>query len=190
MSQELSEKEQIAVIARMIETARNQVRKGDGFLLMLWDYIIFIASFTQFALWQFFRIEEGYYTWWLIVVGVVASIWHRVKTSQTRKAITYTDSIVNYLWIGFSVCLISLGVFSYQFYDAVLPVILLFYGIGIFVTGGAYKFKPLILGGIICWVCAWIGFNVDGEWQLLLLSLAVLLGYIIPGHLVNRQAHV
>jgi hypothetical protein len=190
MSQQFSEKEQIAVIARMIETARNRARRGDGFLLMLWGYIIFIASFTQFALWQFFGIEEGYYAWWLIVVGIVASVWYRFKRSRERKTVTYTDSIVSYLWIGFSVCLISVGVFSYQFYDAALPVIMLFYGIGIFVTGGAYKFRPLIIGGIICWICAWIAFNVGDAWQLLLLSLSVLLGYIIPGHLVNRLANV
>lgn len=190
MSKERSEKEQLEVIARMIETARNQARKGDSFLLMLWGYIIFVASFVQFALWRFFQIEEGYYAWGLVAIGVIASVWHRVRMSRERTTTTYTDSIINYLWIGFSVCLISVGVFSYHFYDAALPVILLFYGIGIFVTGGAYKFRPLIIGGIICWICACIAFNVAMDLQLLLLSLAVLLGYIIPGHLINRQANV
>jgi hypothetical protein len=61
------------------------------------------------------------------------------------------------------------------------------YGMGLFLSGGALQFKPLIYGGIFCWLCAIAGFEMQNIYLLLILALAVLGGYIIPGYLLKMN---
>ena len=67
------------------------------------------------------------------------------------------------------------------------PMVLMVYGLWLFISGGAIKFKPLIIGGIINWLIGIISFFVPFDLQLLLLAAAVLLGYIIPGYMLKAK---
>ncbi len=67
------------------------------------------------------------------------------------------------------------------------PLIMLIYGIWLFVSGGALKFKPMIYGGVINWIFAIASFFLMFKMQLLALAVAVLLGYIIPGHMLKLR---
>ena len=69
--------------------------------------------------------------------------------------------------------------------DVAYPFILILYGIGTFISGNILRFPLLIAGGIACWVLSLISFYVSFEYQLLLIALAVLLSYIIPGHVLK-----
>lgn len=57
----------------------------------------------------------------------------------------------------------------------------------LFVSGGYLRFKPLIIGGICNWIIAIVATYVEFDIQLLLLALAVLVGYIIPGHMLSSH---
>ena len=70
------------------------------------------------------------------------------------------------------------------------PLVMLIYGIWLFISGGALKFRPLIIGGIVNWLLGITAFFFAFEMQLLILALAVLLGYIIPGHLLKRKFEI
>jgi hypothetical protein len=61
---------------------------------------------------------------------------------------------------------------------------------GLFLSGGALKFAPLIVGGIFCWICGAAAFCIEkfcGQniYLLLILAAAVLGGYIIPGYMLK-----
>ena len=83
-------------------------------------------------------------------------------------------------------------------FGQLLPCIMVLYGMGLFLSGGAMRFRPLILGGIFCWLCAIAGFELKAEayaaYQLLIIATAVMGGYIIPGYLLKmsnkKQQHV
>jgi len=190
MERNLSREESLEVITRMINTAKNDIQKGDGFLLLLWGYVVSVCSLGHFLLLEFYDPAKAPYIWFLIVVGIGASIWHRIRRKRERPTHTYVDTVVNYLWIGFTVSLITIGFHAAFLNMGAMPVILLFYGLALFATGGAYKFTPLKIGGIICWIGAWVAFAVTIKYQLLVIFFAVVLGYIVPGHLLNRQANV
>jgi hypothetical protein len=64
---------------------------------------------------------------------------------------------------------------------------MLIYGMWLFVSGSALKFRPIIIGGIINWTLAVISFYYGYEDQLMILGMAVLLGYIIPGHMLKMK---
>ncbi len=93
---------------------------------------------------------------------------------------------MRYLWMAFLVVLMMTLLFMPRLgQDHVYPFILLLYGLSTFVSGGVLRFKPLIYGGIACWVCGAGAIFVTFDIQLLLLAAAVVLGYIIPGHMLR-----
>jgi hypothetical protein len=67
---------------------------------------------------------------------------------------------------------------------------LILYGFALFVSGQAYRFKPLIAGGVICWVSTLVIFiflraGYSMYLQLIVLIVSVTAGFIFPGHLLN-----
>jgi hypothetical protein len=67
------------------------------------------------------------------------------------------------------------------------PLVLMFYGIPTFLSGIVMQFAPLKFGGIACWLLAIASTFVSPLYYLLLLALAVLAAWIIPGYLMNQK---
>jgi hypothetical protein len=71
--------------------------------------------------------------------------------------------------------------------ENVYPMVLVLYGIATFVSGGVLQFRPLVIGGICCWVLAVAAMFLPFEYQLLALAAAVAAAYIVPGYLLSKQ---
>ncbi|MBC7588606.1 MAG: hypothetical protein H7178_09625 [Chitinophagaceae bacterium] len=102
---------------------------------------------------------------------------------------TYTDEVEAYVWIAFSVVMM-LTIFlmaKNNAFNTMYPMFLVLYGIPTFLSGIVLRFKPLKVGGIICWVLAVIASFVWFEYQLLFLSLAVIAAWIVPGYLLRAK---
>ena len=111
----------------------------------------------------------------------------KATAKKKEKVKTYVDDFVKYALIAFLVCLTmvlfnmnKLGLNCY-------PMLMMVYGMWLFISGGSLKFRPLIIGGITNWIIAFAALYVDFNMQLLLLALAVLTGYIIPGHMLSNR---
>jgi len=129
-----------------------------------------------------------------IVAGLRETNWvpvdveeQRIRQEKRRKSRSHAEVFLKYPLIAFVVCLMivlvsmnKLGLYTY-------PMVILVYGMWLFVSGGVIRFKPLLVGGIINWVLAIVSLSVGFSTQLLLLALAVLLGYIIPGHWLKME---
>ncbi len=61
------------------------------------------------------------------------------------------------------------------------------YGMPTVLSGVILKFNPLKVGGICCWVLAILSTLVMYEFQLLLIALAVVAAWIIPGYLLKAK---
>ncbi|HET6244998.1 MAG: hypothetical protein H0V01_13065 [Bacteroidetes bacterium] len=188
MEDQLTQEESLQIIKRMISTSRHNIKKTDSFMFLLWGYVVFGASAVNIILFHTPYADYAFAGWLLILVGIIGSIYFGIKEGKQQTVKTYVDTMLSYTWIAFGVCMAIVLVFGFKLKLNLYPVILLFYGIGLFISGGAYKFKPLIVGGIICWLCSVIAFNVEFYYQLIILAFAVLAGYIIPGHLLNSKA--
>lgn len=68
-----------------------------------------------------------------------------------------------------------------------MPVFILLYALGTFITGRFIQFKPLIIGGAACFVISLFSFLLDGSEQLLMVALAILFSYLIPGHMLKSH---
>ncbi len=181
----LSQAESLQIIQSMIDIAKNDV-KADAFIFLLWGYLVFIASVTQFIM-EMINMPNSSIVWLLMPVGGIVTIiysFRKNKKSRTKTAVTES---LKYTWIAFACALCIIMFFNSMNFLQVLPSIMVLYGIGLFLSGGALQFKPLIYGGIFCWICAIAGFEVQNLNQLLILAVAVLGGYIIPGHLLKMN---
>ena len=182
----LSGQESMEIISRMISTVRNDIQ-DDSFHYLQWGWLVLIAS-----LGNFFLLQSGYehpYILWTILMplgGIGSMIYGRMQEKK-QKVKTYLDDFMKYALISFLVSLLMVLVFSSKLGLATYPMVMMVYGMWLFVSGGAIKFRPLIIGGVINWVLGIAAFFADFPQQLLLLSAAVLLGYIIPGHMLRNK---
>ena len=124
-----------------------------------------------------------------MTLGGIITMVYTARQKKKMRVKTHLDTFLGYLWTAFGVALFFvLAYMSKIGIEAAYPLILVVYGIGTFTSGGALQFKPLIIGGICCWILAVISAFVGFQVQLLLLSLAIVVSYIIPGHLLQARA--
>src|SRR5215212_9312760 len=193
MQQEnLPGKESLVLIESMINKAKNQFSEN-GHLYLLWGWAVFICSLAQFILMNYVHYEKHYFVWfsmWLVLIYQV--IYLRKKRKQERVR-TYTDEIVGFVWISFFILMVLFGflfgkIFDVEKYYAFIdPAFLALYGMPTFLSGIILKFRPLIIGGICCWCLSVIASFISPQYHLLLLPVAMVIAWIIPGYMLRRK---
>lgn len=183
-----TEKESLALIQEMITNAKKNF-KDNGFHYLLWGWLVFIASISHYVLLTVVNFDKPYLPWPILMsLGAVTAVVYGMTQKSKEHVKTYMDQFMGFLWGAFVISLGIVLVFMHKLGPEVAyPFILILYGIGTFTSGGMLKFPLLIFGGIACWVLAVISFFVGFEHQLLLIALAVLVSYIIPGHVLKNQ---
>jgi hypothetical protein len=187
--EEMSGEDSLRLITEMIQTAKEGLR-DNGFFYLFWGWLIFIASMSQYLLLVILKSAYNGIPWLILMpLGCIVSVVYGVRKKRARRVKTYLDQFMGYALISFLVSLFT--VLFYMAYTEnprmAYPLILMVYGAWLFISGGALKFKPLLLGGVINWILSIVCMFVVFQSQLLLLALAVLLGYIIPGHMLKAS---
>src|SRR5215212_1704024 len=193
MQQEnLPGKESLVLIESMINKAKNQFSEN-GHLYLLWGWAVFICSIAQFILLNWLHYEKHYLVWmsmWLILI--YQFIYLRKKRRHQRVR-TYTDEIIGFVWLVFFILMCLFGFLYGKIFDPakdypfIYPAFLVLYGMPTFLSGVILKFRPLILGGISCWVLSVIATFISPENHLLMLPLAMIIAWIIPGYLLRKK---
>jgi hypothetical protein len=188
MENQFSEQDSLRVIQEMIEKTKKGI-KDNGFFFLLWGWLVLVASLSHFAMLYWNLFDKPWLPWPLLMTaGGIASGIYGAMSKKEKAAPSYVERFMGYLWGAFSIALlIVLGSMVKLGPTAVYPFILVLYGIGTFVTGGVLKFRPLLIGGVICWICAIGSLFVSFDIQLLLIAVAVLFSYIIPGHILKAN---
>lgn len=182
---QLTQEESLRIIHEMISAAKNDV-KADAFIFLLWGWLVFVASIAHFTL-IMLNIENGSLAWLLMPVGGIITVVHFIRQTKKEKVKTHVADFLRYTWLAFGAGMGVIMFFHEKGSSQILPLIMTLYGIGLFISGGALKFTPLILGGIFCWLCAIAAFQIEGYHQLLIIATAVFGGYIVPGYLLQMN---
>lgn len=189
----LSEQESLLIIQQMIQTAKQE-QKDDGIGWILWGWLLFIASvltwlnmkfewFSVYLFWNLFGIVAG------LLVGYEV-IW-KLFFNRKQKVKTYTNDLFRRLNGGFFILLvmiivsINLGVQPVKGFALLLGL----YGFWILIYGTALNFMPSLIGAFITMGFGFAALFVKDhhfDQTMILHGLAVLSGYIIPGHLAYR----
>jgi hypothetical protein len=205
---QLTEKESLDLIAMMINKAKDSYH-DTGIGAMMWGAVIAVCSLVKLSELQFdFRLPFDIY--WLTILAVVPQIFITIREKKERKVKTYDDIYMDYLWLGFGISIflmifITNAIFGswepvaieynqlaghssvFKFREFIAPLFLLLYGIPTFVTGAACKFRPMLWGGLLCWVCCIITIYTTIKIDLLLTAFSAIFAWLIPGIIMKRD---
>ena len=181
----MTEQESLQVIQRMINSAKQEFR-DKSFSYLLWGGLVFIASLGHFLLAAIGYSNAGL-VWLLMPLGGVISMIYGYHERKKEKVKTYFDEFNKHALVAFLVSLFIVLGSQQKLQINCYPMLIMVYGGWLYISGGALRFKPLMVGGMINWILAVACFFVDFKIQLLLLAAAVLLGYIIPGYMLKLR---
>jgi hypothetical protein len=203
----LSEKESLALIATMISKAKDSYH-DTGVGAIMWGAVVAFCALEKLA-----EIHFGYKLpfdiYYLTALAIIPQIFISIKEKRERKVKSYDDAFMSFLWMGFGIAIFLLtmvinSVFSawnpvydeysvltghqpsFRFYTFIAPFFLMLYGLPTFVTGAAYRFKPMILGSIFCWVSCIITIYTNIKIDLLLTAASAVFAWLIPGVIIEQ----
>ena len=184
----MTEIESMALITSMINKAKNKLNEN-GRLYILWGWLIFICCLVQFTALYFFNDQNAYYIWYVTWLAPIYQVFYIRKRRKARTARSYTDEIAGFVWLIFIICtsLIVFIMIHFKVYTGINPAVLVMYGMPTVLSGVILKFKPLKAGGIYCWLLAILSVFTTYEFQLLLIALAVVVAWIVPGYLLRHK---
>lgn len=188
---EMNEKQALLLIEEMINKAKTEI-KDNGFYFMFWGWLVFVAAIINYCLLEFTNFEFHSIPW-VILMPVGGIVTYLVSLREKKKGVqvkTYVDDLMKYMVRAFSISLFVVC-FTMPMGDqwrAFYPTIMIVYSIWLYVSGGMLKFKPLMWGGLLNWAMAAVGYIFPStSLHLLLIAVAVLGGYIVPGYLLKRR---
>lgn len=201
----LSETESLRLIQQMISMAKKE-QQDDGRGWILWGWLLFFTSLltivnlhTHWAETFFFWNVFGIVT--ILVFGY--ELVRKFFFKKTDRVKTYTGDLFSKLNTGFFICLIFVivainvgtrainakyGGEDFTFVTIGFALLIDLYAFWILIYGTALNFRPSIIGAYIAWGFGIIGLVArDFEWVMVCQAFAVLAGYIVPGHLANKE---
>ena len=204
----ITEKDSLDLIATMINQAKNAYH-DTGMSAMMWGAVVAVCALVKFSELQFnYRLPFDIY--WLTIVAIIPQVFISIKENKERRVVTYDDIYMNYLWLGFGITVALMILIvnvmghgwqpvaeeysklagkksSFQLYEFVGPLFLILYGMPTFVTGAACKFRPMLWGGILCWVCCVISVFTHAKIDLLLIAVSSVFAWLIPGIIMEKD---
>lgn len=187
-NEKLEPVQSLQLIESMINKAKNRFSEN-GHLYLLWGWVVLICSLGQFAAIKWNLLEHPEWVWGLTWVALLYQTVYLVRQKKKLRVSTYTDEILKAIWVVFLVCgvLLAWVVGRLGDWKTMYSLILMIYGIPTVLSGTVLRFKPLIWGGILCWVLCIISIYLSFIYILLLISLAVIAAWIIPGYLMQQK---
>ena len=186
-NQEFSPQDSLRIIQTMIEKTKQNIFYQSHYFL-LWGWGAFIGFCGQYILKIYFKYPRHYEIWWISVICLAINILFVIKFARKEKVKTYVDENMGNLWAGLSISFIVLMIiFTKVGWQNCYPFFMLLYGTGTFISGKILKFSPLVIGGTASFALSAISVWFNPDLQLLFAAAAILLSYIIPGHLLQTN---
>lgn len=179
--------ESLELISRMIHKARRDYLDS-GLSALLWGSVISFCSLAAFINEIYLKIPRFGYIWFLTFVAVVPQVVIAVREGKIRKYKAFEEDHMGGIWISFAIAVFLLGfIFGRYPTDAQAAVYLTLYGVPTFATGYVRRFRPMLLGGIACWVFAILSLYCGYPYTLLCMTAGALLAWFIPGLILRKR---
>ncbi|MDN3659050.1 hypothetical protein QWZ08_25625 [Ferruginibacter paludis] len=193
--QQFSTEESLQLIGEMIGKAkRSYVSKGIASIV--WGVLIIFCSIVTWGQIEF-KIDIGFDIWLLLLLALLPQVYFAVKEKRGKKFIGHDEETMHYVWISFTVCIFITSFYNSRWGgESSTTLIMMLYGIPTFITGGIFKFKPMIIGGMTCWVISIFSIYTPFKTDMLLMAACGLFAWLIPGIILwkrykkQQQVHV
>ena len=208
---QLTEKESLELITQMISKAKESYH-DTGIGAMMWGAVIALCSLIKLSEIHFdYHLPFDIYL--LTLAAIIPQVFITIKEKRERKIKSYDDAYMDYIWLGFGICIFLLIhiinlVFnawepvsaeykalaghsaSFHFSEFISPLFLMLYGLPTFITGAACRFRPMLWGGIFCWICCVIAVYTTIKIDLLLTALSAIVAWFIPGIIMEKEYRI
>jgi len=187
-TENFSPKDSLLLIDSMINQAKNRFSEN-GFLYLLWGWLVLFCALGQFILEQLQLFKHPEMIWMSTWLAIIFQIFYLRRENKKEVVKTYSENIINYIWVSFGICMLLLAVILGRSEGGanVYSLFLMLYGIPIFLSGVVMQFKPLKIGGICCWALAVTGAFIPSKYGLLLLAAAMVMAWILPGYQLRKK---
>lgn len=186
--QKFSAEQSLRVIQSMIDRTKENVR-DNSFYFLLWGWLVFTAAILHFGLMRFTTFDKPWLAWNLMWIGVILSIINGITQSKQERVKTYVGETMKNFGISQGIIFGSLAfIFGYyNLWHFSFPIYILIYAVACFFMGTILQFSLLKWTGLSCLLVMVASVFAGYQWQLLMMALAVLIAYIIPGHILKKQ---
>ncbi len=181
----ITEQESLAIIQEMINKSKKQLTDRSKYFMM-WGVAVFACAIIQYFLLRNLQ-PHTQMVWLSMPVLAVIQLFLSIRDRKKEKVLSHNTAAIGSVWLALGISFFMLAFLSSRISFDMFPFLILLYGIGTFITGRIIQFKPLIFGGLACFILCVLITYVEGPEKLLILALSVLLSYIIPGILLKRE---
>lgn len=179
--------ESLLLITRTIEETKERF-KENGHILILWGCLIFIVISSQYVLSLVGLYKKFDIAWTNILysVGVIYTIIYTrrdIKKNIPKTVLGITVGTMGWV-VGLNLFILAV-VFGNQLGSALAPIFLILFAFFLIMIGVLIKFKPIAIGGFILNLIGFATFLVHPDYYGYSLMLGAVVGFIIPGILLN-----
>ncbi len=193
----LSPEESLSLITKTIEEVNRktieETKKGfrEGSVVYLfWGFLMFFVTLCQFFI---IRLELNIATGIPALLYPFGGLYTYIYFKRKTKNIDFPKNnlIGNLLFalgtlLGVNIFIMGLF-FGPQLGVAFIPIIIILFAFWIIMTGVSIQFKPMFIGGIAVNLLAFIPFLIDWQYHFLIMTLASIVGLIIPGIILKKD---
>jgi len=184
---EFSPADSLKLITSMIQQTRESV-VDNSFYFLFWGWLSFVACVGQFVLAEIVQYSHSYYVWFLMPLGVIVTGIYQFKVERHRPVKTILSDSIGHLWSGIGLLFIAIFFINMKIgWEFSFVQYILLWALGTFITGRIMKFPPLVWGGLSNFIIAYFAADHTMVYQSLFAGAALLLSYIIPGHMLKAQ---
>lgn len=188
IDQQLSKEKSLEIIHQMIGQAKTNIT-DNGLSWMLWGSLLFLTSLATYIF-----IDIGskniYLGWNIFGIVTILLLVYDVFKPKKKPVKSYIDDLLKWVDIGFIFCLFTI-ILSINI--SVSPNVgfgffLMIFAFVMIIKGGAIHSRALKIGALINWAGALgIFFCREFKYDMLIMAIAILLGYILPGLILWLQ---
>lgn len=184
----LNPQESLRVIRETIDLAKHSFR-DNGFHFLLWGWLVVVASAAHYYLAEIQHAPRPELAWMImVVVGVPVAFFYEWKRGKREKTKNVLHDWYGLIWLGFGISMLLTIPLAVRGGLSPIPFILVLVGFATFMSGVLLRFTPLFIGAAVMWAGAlWCMFLTPSQ-HLLVQAGASILGYLVPGYLLNAQS--
>jgi hypothetical protein len=158
-----------------------------GVSSLLWGSVITFCSIVSFIGFEL-TVNWLDYVWYLPIAAVIVQVFIVMRENRQKKYRSFDDAAMGGIWMSFGI-----AIFIVSFYGAKFNIphetalFLIVYGIPTFATGISQNFKPMVIGGITCWLLAIAAMYTPDGYTLLYSAVAAQIAWFIPGLILRKR---
>ncbi|MFN0034632.1 MAG: hypothetical protein ACKVUS_06170 [Saprospiraceae bacterium] len=183
----LTPQQSLRVIQETIDVAKRSFQEN-GFHFLLWGWLVVLASAAHWYL-LVNRLHPHPEMAWaiMVVIGMPAALIREWLRSKKERSSNRIHEWYGLIWLGYGISMAISIPLAVRNGLSPVPFILVLTGFATFMSGSLLGFKPLVFGAATFWAGALWCFFLSPDQHLLAQAGCTVLGYLLPGYLLNHQ---